>query len=223
MAEADVYKFDLEGILNLKRWCTSFYYVQNENDSGGDAEAIATNLGIKVKLAVWTDELIDLTSAQISVDRYKCQRYGPTKATPDFTTFVAEDGLNVKANSPNATSVVVTKYPFFWDRDFICRNYIVGPPFDDEEYGRLTASALSTWQTGMANAINATVSIVTPEALTFDQVCLSSKRYKDFIDPESPPTPWTGVFSKVKSVQVQTVLGTQRRRRPPRDSAPGAP
>lgn len=219
MAIDDVYKFDLEGLFLTQRWCNSFYYVQNEADVSADPEAIATQLGIKARTEIWTDNYKTLVSNTIGVDRYKCQRYGPTKATPDFTSFATEFGTDLVAPLANSSSVVCTKYPFFWDRDFIGRNFLVPPPDDHENFNRLKSGDLATWQMTMALAINATITITVPETLTFDQVILSSKRYKAFIEA-APPTPWTGVFSKVKSVQVQTVLGTQRRRRPPRDSAP---
>lgn len=221
MAVDDVYKFDLEGVFSSKRWCNSFYYVQNEADAGGDAQAIAANLGIKARTEIWTDNYKTLISNVIGSDRYKCQRFGPTKATPTFVTYASEVGTDIEPPLANSSSVVCTKYPFFWDRDFIGRNFLLPPPDDHESFNRLKTADLATWQMTMDLAIMATITITVPETLTFDQVIVSQSRYKKFIDPLEPPTLWTSVFSKVKSIQVQTVLGTQRRRRPPRDSAPG--
>lgn len=203
---------------DVKQSSTSFYYAQNEEDTA-DGRTIAVALNDQLRIDLWTNYLTLVLSADITCVRTKCQLFAPTKSTPSFNDDNLAFGGQAGGQLTNAGAQVVTKYPGFWDRDFISRNYIPGAPELQYAAGIITDAYQTSWQ-DLANTQELlTVSISTPEPLTFDQVCFSSKRWKTF-DPENQAI--TEVYSKVNSVKIQTVLATQRRRRPPRGTNPSS-
>ncbi len=217
MAQYDVYKFDMQFVVNAYRASTSFYYAQNEVDASS-GRVIAENLRPALEALLWGTYLQQVAAPETYLVNTKCQLYAPTKDTPAINLGPDTTGLGSPGALPNVSAQVVTKYPGFWDRDFICRNYYPGMPETQYYGGKALQTFLDIFQPLADAAELFTVPIATPEALTFDQVCFSSKRWKAF-DPQTQSI--TECYSKVNSVNPTVVLGTQRRRRAPRHSGPG--
>lgn len=216
MSQFDVYKYDLQFQVGLTTGSTSFYYRQADEDSS-DGGAIAENLGPALEQVLWTEYLKTLLAADTVLISTRCQLYAPTKAIPFLETGLSSFGLIAGDRLGSTQAQIVTKYPGTWSRNFICRNFIPGAPEANYDGDRIVSAFQTTWQALAATKELETISIVTPESLDFDQVCFSATLWKNF-DPMTQTI--ADVYSLLNSVKVQAVLGTQRPRRPNRDSGP---
>jgi len=216
MAQFDVYKYDLIWQVGLVKASTAFYYAQNEDDTS-DGRSIAITLATILETTLWTDYLKGLLSNETVLTETRCQLYAPTKDTPDLQSGINSFGDVVGNRLASANAQIITKYPGFWSRSFICRNFIPGAAESDYTGDRITNAAQVAWEALADVQELLTVAIVSPEALTFDQVCFSATRWKNF-DPLTQSI--TEVYSQVNSINVRAVLGTQRARIPPRNSGP---
>ncbi len=218
MAQFDVYKFEMLFQLGPVKVSTAWFYRQADPDVSTGRE-IATFLGPQLVQILWTDMLKVFSSVNMSMIETRCQLYAPTKDRPDIIIDAPSFGSKVGNRLSNSDAVVVTKYPTSWTPNFICRNYY--PGWDEDEFtGSRMQAALLTAAQSTINAQELTTAIITsPETLEFDQVCFSQTLWKAF-DPLTQVI--TDVYSVMSAAQVQPVLGTQRRRRPPRGAGPAA-
>lgn len=218
MAQFDVYKFDMFFQLGPVKVSTAFYYRQAQLDASTGREISDSLLPI-LEGILWTNYLKTLSSINMSMIEMRCQKYAPVKDRPSLVIPAVTFGEKLGNRLSNSDAVVCTKYPTSWTPNFICRNYY--PGWDEDEFtgSRMTTALFNEAQTLADTQELLRASIVSPEALDFDQVCFSQTLWKAF-------NPATGdirdVYSVLSQVEMQPVLGTQRRRRPPRGAGPAA-
>lgn len=214
MAANDLYRFEMTFQVSIKRASTVFWYRQKEPDSSNGRD-IAISLRAALETVLWDNYLKTLLSIEVSLVETVCQQFAPIKDAPSLAVGFVSFGDELGGPMPNATAAIVTKYGATWGANWRGRNFIPGLPELRFLAGRFSAAFLTDFQNLASIQEFATVEILNPESLSFDQVIFSPTMFKLF-DPLVDPT--EDIYSILNTVAVQPVLGTQRRRIPPRDS-----
>lgn len=210
MAQNDIYKYDMIFNFGGSRSSTSFYYRQQEEDESNGL-AIATSLRSVLRSTLWDSYLSKLLSVECQLDADRCQLYAPTKDAPVIDETTGGFGESPGDVLANQSAIVVTKYPGYWSRNYIGRNYYPGGDEARIHANRMKTEYNNAWQADATSWELVSVNVTEPELLTFDQVVFSATKWKEYDPATGDPT---DLYSLINTIVVQPVMGTQRSRRP---------